>query len=273
MSLNERDKKKQVLVKAGGGGLFGTTLDIPGIHNLNKTGAGNNYGQANIALQNTGTTGNNAPKIHHIVGTLPDAEKTPLQTEEKKTTGSGGGGSNQNPYTAQAQALYEQMMNRGDFRYDLQGDMLYRQAADQYAQLGQMAMRDTMGTAAGLTGGYGNSYANTVGNQAYQQYLSQLNAMLPQYYDRAYQAWQDQGADLMTRYQLALQKAQEAGRGGGSVRTDAQTESPGFWDKIQRAALLAAGLSNQQTANQADQIQFDNYFNEWWKKNKEDQEK
>lgn len=141
----------------------------------------------------------------------------------------GGGGYAQDPYQAQANALYQQLMERGDFRYDLQGDMLYRQYADQYSQLGQQAMRDAMGTAAGLTGGYGNSYANMVGNQAYQQYLGQLNAMVPEFYDRAYQRWQDEGNELLNKYDLALSRV-SAGGGqsapGGAGMTADTTESP-----------------------------------------------
>lgn len=120
----------------------------------------------------------------------------------KKSTGGGGGNPNA-PYLAQLNALYDQIMNRKPFQYDLNGDLLYRQMADQYTQLGQKAMRDATGTAAGLTGGYGNSYANQVGNQAYQQYLTALNQNIPELYDRAYQAYLNQGDQLMQQYQLA----------------------------------------------------------------------
>lgn len=135
----------------------------------------------------------------------------------------GGGGTTRNPYEASANALYEQLMSRGDFNYDLQGDMLYRQYADQYSQLGKTAMRDAMGTAAGLTGGYGNSYAQQVGNQAYQQYLGQLNAMIPDFYDRAYNVWLNEGTDLQNRYQLAMQMAGAYGGGGGGASGGIQT--------------------------------------------------
>jgi hypothetical protein len=64
-------------------------------------------------------------------------------------------------------------------------------------------MRDTTGQAAALAGGYGNSYANQVGNQAYQQHLTALNDNIPQLWDRAYQVYQDQGDQLMQQYQLA----------------------------------------------------------------------
>ncbi len=108
-------------------------------------------------------------------------------------------------YTDQLNRLYNQIMNRGKFQYDLNGDMLYRQMADQYTQLGRQAMMDTMGQAATLTGGYGNSYGATAGNQAYQQYLTALNNSIPDLYDRALASWQNQGDELLNQYQLAAQ--------------------------------------------------------------------
>ena len=79
-----------------------------------------------------------------------------------------------------------QIKNRKPFSYDVNADALYKQYKDQYVNLGKQAMVDTMGQAAALTGGYGNSYAATVGNQAYQSYLSQLNNVVPELYDKAY---------------------------------------------------------------------------------------
>lgn len=134
-------------------------------------------------------------------------------------------GVTQDPYAAQANALYQQLLSRGPFTYDLQGDMLYRQYADQYSQLGRQAMMDATGTAAGLTGGYGNSFANMVGNQAYQQYMGQLNAMIPDFYDRAYQRWLDQGDLMLQQYQLAQSRA---GGSGGGGKTAAGTQAAGY---------------------------------------------
>ena len=107
------------------------------------------------------------------------------------------------PYMEQLNALYDQIMNRKPFQYDLNGDLLYRQMADQYTQLGQQASRDAMGQAAALTGGYGNSYAQQVGNQTYQQYLTALNQNIPDLYDRAYQAYANEGDNLLQQYEIA----------------------------------------------------------------------
>lgn len=111
-------------------------------------------------------------------------------------------------YTQQMNDLYGQIMNRDPFKYNLNEDMLYQQYKDQYQQMGQQAMMDTMGQAAALSGGYGSSYASTAGNQAYQQYLTQLNNMVPELYDRAYGRYTQEGADLMNKYNLAQQAEQ-----------------------------------------------------------------
>jgi len=158
--------------------------------------------QATQPQQDTQQKSNGTYK-HHIVNPQhKDAvNKVQAPTTQKKSTYTVNAGNQ--PYVDQLNSLYDQIMNRKPFQYDLNGDLLYRQMADQYTQLGQQAMRDATGTAAGLTGGYGNSYANQVGNQAYQQYLTALNQNIPELYDRAYQAYLNQGDQLMQQYQLA----------------------------------------------------------------------
>lgn len=78
----------------------------------------------------------------------------------------------------------------GDFEYDLNADLLYKQMADNYIQQGQLAMQDAMANAAALTGGYGNSFAASVGNQAYQQHLTALNNNIPALQQQALNVWQ-----------------------------------------------------------------------------------
>lgn len=109
-------------------------------------------------------------------------------------------GEYKDPYQDQLSQLYQDIVGRGKFSYDLDGDMLYKQYKQQYQQMGQQAMRDTMGQAAALTGGYGSSYASTAGNQAYQAYLQQLNDKIPELYDRALAAYQLEGDQLKDQY-------------------------------------------------------------------------
>ena len=107
------------------------------------------------------------------------------------------------PYVGQLNALYEQIVNRKPFQYDLNGDLLYQQMADQYAQMGAQASRNAMGQAAALTGGYGNSYAQQVGNQANQQYMTALNQNIPDLYQQALNAYLAEGDRMMQQYELA----------------------------------------------------------------------
>lgn len=112
-------------------------------------------------------------------------------------------GAYQSKYTDQLSGLYDRIMNREKFTYDLNGDMLYRQYADQYTRQGQMAMQDTMGQAAAMTGGYGNSYAQTAGQQMFQGYLQALNDKVPELANAAYARYAQEGADLQNQYALA----------------------------------------------------------------------
>jgi hypothetical protein len=89
--------------------------------------------------------------------------------------------------------------NRKKFEYDLNGDMLYQQYKDQYMNQGNMAMRDTIGQAAAMTGGYGNSYAQSVGQQAYQGYLQQLNDKIPELYQLALDQYNREGDEMYNR--------------------------------------------------------------------------
>ena len=94
-------------------------------------------------------------------------------------------------------SLYDQYKNRGDFTYDLNGDALYQQYKDKYIQQGKLAMADTMGQAAAMTGGYGNSYAQSVGQQAYQASLDNLNDIVPELYAMALDRYNQKGQEML----------------------------------------------------------------------------
>ncbi len=108
------------------------------------------------------------------------------------------------------EALYQALIGRQPFRYRAQDDPLYRSYADRYVQNGRMAMRDTMGSAAALTGGYGSSYAQAAGQQQYDEYLRLLSEALPELYGMAYEQYRAEGDVLRERYDLARQREDEA---------------------------------------------------------------
>lgn len=103
----------------------------------------------------------------------------------------------------QIDTLYDQIVNRQPFNFDLNANALYQQYRDQYQRLGQQAMADTMGQAAGLTGGYGSTYGQSVGQQAYNAYLQELNNIVPDLYAQARSEYDTEGQNLYNLYGLA----------------------------------------------------------------------
>lgn len=110
--------------------------------------------------------------------------------------------SEQSRYDAELDALYQKIMNREKFSYDVNADPLYQQYRDQYIVGGQQAMQDTMGQAAGLTGGYSSTYSQNAGQQAYNAYLQQLNAVVPELYGRAADEYAREGEALYDQYAM-----------------------------------------------------------------------
>lgn len=110
----------------------------------------------------------------------------------------------------QATAIYDKIMNRGEFSYDVNKDKLYQQYRDLYAQMGRGAMEDTMGQAAALTGGYGSTYSQNAGQQAYNAYLQKLNEVVPELYNAAYNRYNQEGQNLMNIYTMARSNADSA---------------------------------------------------------------
>ena len=93
-------------------------------------------------------------------------------------------------YQDKIDQILDDLLNGKQPAYDFSTDPIYQQYKDNYIKQGQMAMMDTMANAAALSGGYGNSYATTVGNQAYQAYLSELNNVIPELANAAFARYQ-----------------------------------------------------------------------------------
>lgn len=107
-------------------------------------------------------------------------------------------------------AARDAWMNRGPFQYNMADDGMYQQMVDRYVQQGNMAMQDTIGQSAALTGGYGNTWAQTAGQQAYQGYLQGLNDMTPELYGMALDRYQMEGENLYNQYAALSAEAEQA---------------------------------------------------------------
>lgn len=119
-------------------------------------------------------------------------------------------GAYQSQWQGQLDSLSGQIQNRPKFQYDVNADALYQQVAQNYMQQGQQAMMDTMGQAAALTGGYGNSYAQTAGQQQYNNHLLGLAEMVPQFQQMALQQYQMEGDQLLDQWNLMAQQDEMA---------------------------------------------------------------
>lgn len=135
---------------------------------------------------------------------VTQAQQALLQQQANKP------GAYQSQYQTGLNDLAGQIQNRDKFQYDVNADALYQQVAQNYLQQGQQAMMDTMGQAAAMTGGYGNSYAQTAGQQMYNQHLLGLTEMVPQFQQMALQQYQMEGDRLMDQYQMMLQQEEMA---------------------------------------------------------------
>ncbi len=113
-----------------------------------------------------------------------------------------------NKWEEQLQSIYDQNINRGKFSYDMNADALYKQYAQQYEQNAKLAMQDTVGQVSALTGGYGNSYAQTAGQAVYNQQMSGLNDKALQLYQMALNQYNAEGDRLMQMYGITADQYQ-----------------------------------------------------------------
>ena len=211
---------------------YGTTYQeiaqANGIANPNKiyTGQvltiGNDDSNASSTSTATTATQAEAPKFEYSAYTPSDtvtqAEALLQQHIAQKP------GEYTSAWQTQLNDTLQKILNREKFSYDLNGDALYQQYKDQYTTQGKLAMMDTIGQASAMTGGYGNSYAQSVGQQAYQGYLQQLNDKVPELYQLALNQYNQEGQNLYDQASLmASMEDQDYGRYRDSV-SDYYTE-------------------------------------------------
>jgi peptidoglycan hydrolase-like protein with peptidoglycan-binding domain len=140
-------------------------------------------------------------------------------------------GAYQSSWQTQLNDTINKILNREKFSYDLNGDAFYQQYKDKFTQQGKMAMMDTMAQAQAMTGGYGNSWAQSVGQQAYQGQLQNLNDVIPELYQMALDRYNQEGQDLHNQYaMLGAQEDQDYGRFRDQLG-DWQTETDRLQDR------------------------------------------
>lgn len=140
---------------------------------------------------------------------------------------------------AELERLYAAITGRPAFSYDPASDPVYNSYAQSYQRRGSLAMRNTMGQAAALTGGYGSSYAQSVGQQQYDSYLQSLGEALPELYGMAWQRYNAEGDALKTAWELASERSEvkreserEAAEREAAAQKSAETARRGNYDRL-----------------------------------------
>ena len=96
----------------------------------------------------------------------------------------------------------DQLLNREKFSYDHNADSGFQQYLNTAKKNGKLAMRDTIGQASAMTGGYGNSYAQTAGQIAYNDYMQDANEMIPEFEELARARYDAETAALTDKYSI-----------------------------------------------------------------------
>ena len=187
-------------------------LEVDGIVGTNTWGALTNAQNSSSGTQAPSETTPKQPTAptfsYQPSDTVKQADALLQQHLSQKPGGWQGG-----TWQSQLNETIKQILNRDKFTYDLNGDAMYQQYTDQYVTQGKLAMMDAMGQAAAMTGGYGSSFAQTAGQQAYQAYLQKLNDVVPELYGMALDQHNQETQNLYNQAGLMAQMdEQEYGR-------------------------------------------------------------
>ena len=136
------------------------------------------------------------------------------------------------PWATQLNDTLDKILNREKFSYDFNGDAFYQQYKDKFTQQARAASDDAIARASALTGGYGNSYAATVGAQAYNAEMQKLNDVIPELYQMAYDRYAREGQDLKDAYSMLSAREQDAYGRYRDERADYLTDRDYFTNRL-----------------------------------------
>ena len=130
-----------------------------------------------------------------------------------------------------------------------------------------MAMMDTMGQAAQLTGGYGNTYGQRVGQQAYNSHLQSLNDKVPELYQLALGMYNQEGDRMMNQLALLQDRENQAYNRHKDQMADWQSGYDRAYGEYMDQVQQQYQQGRDQVADQKWQAEFDEakrrYDQEW----------
>lgn len=105
-------------------------------------------------------------------------------------------------YEQQLADTYDKIANRGGFSYNANMDPMYETYKNRYTQNAKRSMKDTMGQAASLTGGYSSTYSQGAGQQAYDETMRGLTDKIPELYNMALNLYNTEGDRLKDQFSM-----------------------------------------------------------------------
>lgn len=173
-------------------------------------------------------------------------------------------------YTDKLNSLIDAYGNRDKFDYDPNSDMLYQNYLTAMQNAGQRAMKDTMGQAAALTGGYGSTYATAAANGAYNNYLQTANDNLVNFYNMALDKYKLEGDEALQNINLvSMQDSTDWNRMVQEYEAAANRENTLYnrdrqeWaDRVNQYNQSAAMQSNDYWRNKQNEMATDQFNSE-----------
>ena len=136
-------------------------------------------------------------------------------------------------------------LTKKGFSYDYTKDNAYQQYKNRYTRGAELASEDATAQAAGKTGGYGNSWASTNGQTAYQSTMAGLSNAVDDLYSQAFDEYTSKKNDLTTRLE-ALQKQEQLAQDAYNTKLN------NYYSQLNNAQAEyadAVGEKQQNTAN------------------------
>ncbi len=160
-------------------------------------------------------------------------------------------------YSEETRKALDMIRNQKEFSYDATRDPLFQQMLSGYQESGRQAMKDAIGKAAGMTGGYASSYAEAVGQQQQDAYLQAAYNNLPSYYQAALTGYQAERDRLRDNYSLlAGEDEREYGRLKDAYSV-AQAEADRAYNAFRDTVSQNSGIASMQNSDYWTQKNYD----------------
>lgn len=153
------------------------------------------------SLGKKGKSTNSSGGLHHKVESLEKDNKSSFANAAPTLAAQA---NYQSGYTQSMDNLLKKLEDKSEFSYDFANDDLYKQYKKSYEKNASLAGRDAMGNSSALSGGYANSYAQTVSAQAQNGILSRLNDKIPELYKLAYDKQSDEREGALDELSMLL---------------------------------------------------------------------